>query len=113
MFDAGKLVRLCPGKMVGQADLLRGQQIDGEMTGLFKDSPGAGALVQAPEDQRWIEGYGVEAVGRDADLLPVRTAGGDDGYARGKVTQRATEQVCIKCALRSSHRVLHGAKSCA
>ncbi|MNZ81026.1 hypothetical protein D3C78_996820 [compost metagenome] len=108
VFDAGELVFLRAGEVVGQGDLVRGEQVDGEVAGGLEHLPGAGALVQAPEDQRRLEGHRVEAVGGDADLVPVRAAGGDDGHPAGEVAEGAAKLAGVHAVLCSSHEALLG-----
>ena len=74
------------GELVGQVDLVGCQDVDGKMRGLGKDRIAARPLDDAPEDQRRIQRYGIEAVGGHAHLPPACT-GGHDGDTGGKVAQ--------------------------
>ena len=69
--DAAELVRLGTGELVGDVDLIGGENIDGEMVRAADHVQAVHrALVQAPEDQRGLQGDRVEAVDRQPDPLP-------------------------------------------
>ena len=71
--------------------LVRRQHIHGKVAGLLEHGMAVGALVDAPQHQRRVEGYRVETVGRHAHLAPGDGGGGDHGHASGKIAQGATK----------------------
>ncbi|MNY32952.1 hypothetical protein D3C86_1672000 [compost metagenome] len=89
--DAGELVLLRAGEVVGQLDLVGGEDVYREVAGGLEHGLAAGALVDAPQHQRRLQRHRVEAVGGHPDLLAGRAAGGDDGDAGGEVAEGAAE----------------------
>ncbi|MCY1451230.1 hypothetical protein D9M71_680860 [compost metagenome] len=99
VIDTGELVFPRPGEVIGQVDLVGGKDVHREMAGLAEYLVAAGALVDAPENQRRVQRYGVETVGRHAGLGAGSAGGSDDGDAGGEVAQRATEVAWVEARL--------------
>ncbi|MNR24700.1 hypothetical protein D3C85_1418000 [compost metagenome] len=85
--DLGEAIFLGPGEIVGEINLVRRQYVDREMACLFEHLVTVGAFVDAPQHQRRIEGYRVEAVGGHPDLAPGGGGGGHHGHPGGEIAQ--------------------------
>src|SRR5689334_13041736 len=90
------LVRQGPGKGGGDLFLILAQYIDGEDAGGFKRLKAVSAPVQAEQDQRWIEGDGIEGVGGEPKRFAIGTERCDDRDAGGKTAEGAAEAASVK-----------------
>ncbi|MNH04015.1 hypothetical protein D3C79_632910 [compost metagenome] len=89
--DTGKAIFLRAGKVVGQVDLVRSQDVHGKVRGFLEHFMAGRALVDAPQDQRRVQRHRVEAVGGNADLAATGAGGSHHRHAGGKVAQGAAE----------------------
>ena len=70
-----------PGReAVGEIDLPGCQNIDGMVTGAAEGLEVVRGVVEAPEDQRRLQGHCREGIDGQADRLPVRVDSRDDGH---------------------------------
>src|SRR5690554_519014 len=102
--DSGKLVFTRTRKVVGDINLVSRQNVDGKVSRFFEDLTAAGALVDAPQNQGRIEGYGVEAVGRYTGLHTLGRLGGNNGNAGGEVAQSAAKGFGIEFSDLIAHK---------
>ena len=73
-----------------QSDLIVRQYVDGITLRALECGEAARAQREAPDDERWIERYGIERVGGEADEAVGRT-GRDDRDARRELRQCIAE----------------------
>ena len=86
-----KLVHAAAREQARQVILIVAQHVDGEMPALVEGVKTAGFFVDAPEDQRWLQGDGVEAAHRHAHRFSGDAAGRHNGHTRGELTEHLAQ----------------------
>jgi hypothetical protein len=88
---AGELVAGGSGELPGQVMLVRGEDVDGEPSGVPEHRRARRPPGTAPQDQRRVEGDGGERVRGHSDLVALRAPGGDDGDTGGEFAEGSAE----------------------
>ncbi|MCY1439586.1 hypothetical protein D9M71_558290 [compost metagenome] len=94
--DAAELVVLGLGEVVGNGDLVFGEDVDGEVFAVAEGGVAAGGQRLAPEYQRRIEGDRTEGVRRHAEGLALGIPRGDDGDAGHEAAQHVAQLALVE-----------------
>jgi endonuclease III len=99
--EAGKAVGRPGGEAVGEVFLLGRQDVDGVVAGFLEGRQVVRTVVQAPEDQRRVERDGREGIDGQADGVPVRIDGRDDGDTGGEAAKGVAQARGCRIGLES------------
>ncbi|MCY1405627.1 hypothetical protein D9M71_208720 [compost metagenome] len=105
-----ELVVARAGELIGEVDLVGSEDVHREVAGLLEHRQAAGTLVNAPEDQRRLQGDRVEAVGGDARTGAIGRCGGDYGDASGEIAQGTAEGAGIEESFLRGHGAAPGGR---
>jgi hypothetical protein len=95
-FHAFKLVHIAHGESAGQGRLVLAQDMNTKVPGGLKGCEVSRCPAERPENQGWIHGYRVKAVGGHAERHAVLVACGNNGNARYKQAKRVAKCTGIK-----------------
>src|SRR5215469_3538109 len=89
-----------------QLELMVSEYVHGERRAVRERGCCAAARCQTPQQQRRLERYRGEGVGRDPDGVPVRAHCRYDRHAGGKQSEGVAQVALRECGGRSGHRML-------
>ena len=89
--EPGEFVCSARSEAVSELFLVRGENMDCPVLSRLESTATACRLGQTPQNHRWIERNGVEAVGGEANRGAIGRARRDDGHPRGKRTEYSSQ----------------------